>query len=68
MPSLYNLYYHSFPHYMLTKNELMLLHIFLLSFLLFVGYGVILYLPAQLKLVLARGYYYLFGTDPIALQ
>lgn len=60
---MYQLYYHHFPHFMLTKNESCVLHALLLLFACFVGYGVYLYLPSTLKFTVSRAYYYLFGLD-----
>ncbi|ODV82458.1 uncharacterized protein CANTADRAFT_24961 [Suhomyces tanzawaensis NRRL Y-17324] len=60
---MYQIYYHHFPHYMLTKNESFTLHLFLLSFLFFIGYGIYSYLPATIMFSLSRGYYYLWGQE-----
>lgn len=53
---------------MLTENESFLLHMFLLSFTTFVGYGIYSYLPAHLTLIVSRSYYYLFGTENVPVD
>ncbi|KAG2734132.1 hypothetical protein G9P44_002138 [Scheffersomyces stipitis] len=60
---LYSMYFHHFPFVMLTKTERMLLHTFLLSFTLFIGYGIYYYLPASIMFSLSRAYYYIFGLE-----
>ncbi|CAK7903890.1 hypothetical protein CAAN1_09S00254 [[Candida] anglica] len=62
---MYQAYYHHFPHYMLTKTESVMLHFFLISFFLFVGYGLFSYVPGQLIFVGSRGYYYLYGSEQV---
>ena len=62
---LYEIYYYHFPHYMLTKNESLSLHLFLLSFAFFVGYGLYSYVPSQIVFFVSRAYYYLFGETAI---
>ncbi|KAL7664332.1 hypothetical protein ABC855_g3164 [[Candida] zeylanoides] len=57
----YQSYYNLLPIYMLTSGERLTLHCLLLSFLLFVSFGVFKYLPGQLLFIGSRGYYYLFG-------
>lgn len=62
---MYELYYHHFPHYMLTSRESTLLHFLLLSFACFVGYGVYSYLPSTIMFSVSRAYYYIFGLESL---
>lgn len=41
------------------------LDFFFLSFALFIGYGIIFYIPSNTMFLLSRGYYYLSGTDTV---
>lgn len=61
--SLYDLYYFHFPFTMLTPTETLLLHVFLLSLMSLVVYGICAYLPSTIMFSLSRAYYYLFGAD-----
>ncbi|CUM48072.1 unnamed protein product [Debaryomyces tyrocola] len=62
---LFDIYWYSFPYVMLTKPERMCLHFFFLSFALFIGYGIVFYIPSNTMFLLSRGYYYLSGTDTV---
>lgn len=54
-------YYHHFPFYMLTGPESMFLHLFLLSFIVFVGYGLFRVIPVYIPFLISRSYFYLTG-------
>ncbi|CAK9439727.1 uncharacterized protein LODBEIA_P38270 [Lodderomyces beijingensis] len=62
--SIYNMYYVHFPFSMLTKTESIILHISVLSFMVFILYGIYSYLPACAMTALSQGYFYIFG-DPL---
>lgn len=57
----WDLYYHHFPFFMLTGPEGLLLHLFILTFLSFVAYGVYAVVPTYVPFLLSRSYYYLTG-------
>lgn len=58
----WHMYYHHFPFFMLTGPELTLLHIFLLTIVSFVLFG--LYnIPSSIPFLVSRCYYYLTGAD-----
>lgn len=57
----WQLYYHMFPFVMMTKKESFFLHLFIVSFLTFIGYGVYSCIPLYVPFMAARGYYYVTG-------
>ena len=59
----WNLYYHHFPFFMLTGPEGVFLHLFIISFLSFVAYGLYSVIPSYVPFLISRSYYYLTGGD-----
>ncbi|SGZ57857.1 CIC11C00000004287 [Sungouiella intermedia] len=58
----WDMYYHHFPFFMLTGPESIMLHIFILTFVSFIIFG--LYnIPLYFRFLVSRSYYYLTGAD-----
>ncbi|KAK8440641.1 hypothetical protein ACI3LY_004132 [Candidozyma auris] len=55
-------YYHFFPFYMLTGKESVMLHLFIISFISFICWGIYSCLPGYVPFVISRGKYYLTGS------
>lgn len=60
----YNVYYQSFPFAMLTSVEQALLHMFLLTLVSLVAYG-IYSIPSSVPAALSRVSYYLTGRNDV---